>query len=228
MITLIALWGFAYLVGAVPATYLIAKVFGGIDLRSHGSGNVGASNLASQLGKPWLPVAGAIELARGGGPLLLGHFVLGLDAYGWGISVTPLFTIIGNNWSPFLRFTGGRGVGVWSGGLLAMSPPGFLVALIPYLLGWWATRRSAECLAVVLATYPLVCLLLPQRWLLAGAPAQLATMAASGAVLIFIKRVTSNGEGFPPGVPAIPVLINRLLRDRDIADRSQWLSRQLD
>ena len=228
MLTLIALWGFAYLVGAVPTTYLIAKVVGGIDLRSHGSGNVGVSNLASQLGKLWFPVAAAIELTRGGGPILLSQFVLGLDAYGWALSVTPLFTIIGNNWSPFLRFTGGRGVGVWSGGLLAMSPPGFLVALIPYLLGWWATRRSAECLAVVLATYPLVCLLLPQQWQLAGAPAQLAIMAASGAVLIFIKRVTSNGEGLPQGEPAIPVLINRLLRDRDIADRSQWLSRQLD
>ena len=228
MMPLIALWGFAYLVGAVPTTYLIAKAVGGIDLRSRGSGNVGASNLASQLGKHWFPVVGAIELARGGGPILLGHFALGLEAYGWALSVTPLFTIIGNNWSPFLRFTGGRGVGVWSGGLLAMSPPGFLVALMPYLLGWWATRRSAECLAVVLATYPLVCLLLPQRWLLAGAPEQLAAIAASGAVLIFIKRITSNGEGLAQGVPAIPVLINRLLRDRDIPDRSQWLSRQLD
>ena len=62
MMTLIALWGFAYLVGAVPTTYLIAKAVGGIDLRSRGSGNVGASNLASQLGKHWFPVVGAIEL----------------------------------------------------------------------------------------------------------------------------------------------------------------------
>ena len=160
MATLVALWVAAYLVGAVPTTYLMAKAVRGIDLRAQGSGNVGASNLASQLGKFWyLPVV-VIDLTRGGGPVALGYYLLGADGLAWGLAVTPLFTVTGNNWSPFLRFTGGRGVGVWAGGLLAMSPTLFAAALAVHLAGWMATRRSAEWLAVVMTVLPIACILL--------------------------------------------------------------------
>ena len=47
----IGLWAVAYLLGATPFSYLLARILGGIDLRRHGSGNVGGSNLASQLGR---------------------------------------------------------------------------------------------------------------------------------------------------------------------------------
>ncbi len=226
MATLVVLWVAAYLVGAVPTTYLMAKAVRGIDLRAQGSGNVGASNLASQLGKFWyLPVV-VIDLTRGGGPVALGYYLLGADGLAWGLAVTPLFTVTGNNWSPFLRFTGGRGVGVWAGGLLAMSPTLFAAALAVHLAGWMATRRSAEWLAVVMTVLPIACILWPSDWLLIISPEQLAVYAAAGAGLIFLKRILANGEPLPKDVPAGSVLLNRLFRDRDISDRQQWLSRQ--
>ena len=132
-LTAAALWGLAYLVGALPVSYLLARIVGGIDLRRHGSGNLGGSNLAAQLGRRWLPVVVAVDFVRGAGPILLGHYALGLgghtwdgqpwdwypraghfgDEYPWALAVTPLFSIAGNCWSPFLRFTGGRSVGIW-------------------------------------------------------------------------------------------------------------------
>jgi glycerol-3-phosphate acyltransferase PlsY len=137
--------------------------------------------------------------------------------------LTPLFTILGNNWSPFLRFAGGRSVGAWAGGLLGLSPPFFAVGLVLYILGWRVTRRSAEWLLAVMVALPVIAIAWPERWLLVGGNEQLAGFAAAGAALILIKRVASNGQ--PAGIPRGTVIFNRLLRDRDIADREEWLAR---
>ncbi len=230
LFTIIPLWAAAYLIGATPISYLLARAFGGIDLRRHGSGNVGGSNLASQLGKRWFPAIIAIDLTRGAAPILLGYYVLGhylpaLSEHPWLLMLTPLFTLAGNAWSPFLRFTGGRSVGVWAGGLTGISPPLFLAALLTYLLTWFATRRSAESLLAVMLLLPLVCLAWPGQLLLVGSPQQYAVYAAAGVALILLKRLLSNGGPLPADLPRRSVMLNRLLRDRDIADRRQWLSR---
>ena len=289
-LTAVVLWALAYLVGALPVSYLLARIVGGIDLRRHGSGNLGGSNLAAQLGRRWLPVVVAVDFVRGAGPILLGHYALGLgghfwnghtwgghlwDGYGWGgypwlLAVTPLFTIAGNCWSPFLGFTGGRSVGIWAGGILAMSPLLFLTGLAAYLAGWLLTRRSAECLLGMMVILPPAAALLPtpavpphpvlpgsflpgsflsdpflpgslmpdsflsdtflsppllMASFLAGGAAALAVFIAAGGALILVKRLTSNGEPLPEHLPRSSVILNRLLRDRDIADRQQWVSR---
>lgn len=226
--TLVGLWAAAYLVGAAPVSYLLARFIGGVDLRSRGSGNVGGSNLASQLGRRWFPVVIVIDLTRGAAPVLVGQYILGLGDYGWLLAATPLFTVIGNAWSPFLRFTGGRSVGVWAGGLLGISPSLLLAGLAAYVGAWIATRRSAESLLAIMALLPFVCLVWSDAWVLAGSPQQLAAYAAAGAVLILAKRLVSNGGPLPDGVPFRLVMMNRLLRDRDIADRRRWLSRVRD
>ena len=226
--TLIGLWAIAYLIGALPVSYLLGRALGGIDLRQHGSGNVGASNFASQMGKKWwLPVA-AIDMGRGAGPIVVGHYALGLSAMPWWLMLTPLFTILGNNWSPFLRFTGGRSVGAWAGGLLGMSPVFFAASLALYVLGWRVTRRSAEWLLVVMIVLPAMAIAWPERWLLVGGNEQLAVFAAAGAVLILVKRLASNGQPAPEDMSRSTVLLNRLLRDRDIADREEWLARNAE
>ncbi|MCY4560328.1 MAG: glycerol-3-phosphate acyltransferase [Chloroflexi bacterium] len=223
--TLIGLWAVAYLIGAMPMSYLLARALGGIDLRQHGSGNVGASNFASQMGKKWwLPIA-AIDMGRGAGPVLIGQYALGLSDMAWWLVLTPLFTILGNNWSPFLRFTGGRSVGAWAGGILGIAPLFFVAGLVLYVLGWRVTRRSAEWMLVVMIALPLLALAWPERWLLVGAKEQLAVFAAGGAVLILAKRLVSNGQSAPADVPWGTVMLNRLLRDRDIANREEWLAR---
>ena len=223
--TLIGLWVVAYLIGAVPVSYVMGRVLGGIDLRQHGSGNVGASNFASQMGRKWwLPIA-VIDMARGAGPILVGQYALGLSHMGWWLMLTPLLTILGNNWSPFLRFTGGRSVGAWAGGILGISPPFFALGLALYVLGWRVTRRSAEWLLAVMIALPVMAIAWPERWLLVGESDQMAVFAAAGAVLILAKRLASNGQPPPPDVPRSTVMFNRLLRDRDIADRDEWLAR---
>ena len=225
LLAIIGLWAVAYLIGAMPVSYLLGRAFGGIDLRRHGSGNVGGSNLASQLGKRWFPAIIAIDLTRGAAPILVGHHALGLNEHPWLLALTPLFTLAGNAWSPFLRFTGGRSVGVWAGGLTGISPALFLAALLTYSCAWFATRRSAESLLAVMLLVPLVCLAWPEGWMLVVLPPQYAVYAAAGVALILLKRLASNGGPLPADLPRRSVMLNRLLRDRDIADRQQWLSR---
>ena len=225
---ILALWACAYLVGATPISYLLGRLLGGVDLRRHGSGNVGGSNLASQLGRRWLPLVVMVDLTRGGGPILVGQFLLGLGEHTWLLIATPLFTLLGNAWSPFLRFAGGRSVGVWAGGLVGISLSLFLAALVTYLFAWLASRRSAESLLVVMCLVPLACLVWPQSWLVVGSPTQFTAYAAGGATLILIKRLVSNGGPLPSGVPRGSVIFNRLFRDRDIADRQEWLARSPD
>lgn len=223
--TLIGLWLVAYLIGALPVSYLLGRILGGIDLRQHGSGNVGASNFASQMGRKWwLPIA-AIDMARGAGPILVAQYVLGLSHLGWWLMPIPLFTILGNGWSPFLRFTGGRSVGAWAGGILGMSPLFFAAGLALYVLGWRVTRRSAEWLLVVMITLPAIAMAWPERFLPVGGNEQLAAFSAAGAGLILVKRLASNGQPAPKDLSRSRVLLNRLLRDRDITDREEWLAR---
>ena len=221
---LLVMWVAAYLIGAVPVSYMLGKVVGGIDLRQHGSGNLGASNVASQLGKPWWLVVAAVDFSRGAVPLLLGHYALGVGGAAWLLMLTPLFTILGNSWSPFLRFTGGRSVGIWAGGIIAFSPLFSVAALLLYLLGWRATRQSAEWLLAVMAALPALALAWPEELLLVGGTEQLALFTGAGALLILVKRLLSN-DAPPAGRPLGSVLVNRLLRDRDLADREQWLAR---
>ena len=227
--TLIGLWAVAYLIGALPVSYLLGRALGGIDLRQHGSGNVGASNFASQMGRKWwLPVCrhrhGTGRRAGPGWAVRAGP----VGDAGWWLMLTPLFTILGNNWSPFLRFAGGRSVGAWAGGLLGMSPLFFAAGLALYVLGWRVTRRSAEWLLVVMIVLPAMAIAWPERWLLVGGNEQLAVFAAAGAVLILVKRLASNGQPAPEDMSRSTVLLNRLLRDRDIADREEWLARNAE
>lgn len=228
LLLFLGLWAAAYLIGATPVSYLLGRTLGGIDLRRHGSGNVGGSNLASQLGRRWLPLVAVIDFARGAGPVLIGQFALGLGEHPWLLVLTPLFTLLGNAWSPFLRFSGGRSVGVWAGGVMGISPSLFLAALAAYLCGWLASRRSAESLFVIMILLPLVCLAWPDAWVLIASPNQFAIYAAAGAVLMLTKRLASNGGPMPADLPRRAVMINRFLRDRDVADRQQWLARAPD
>ena len=222
---LAGLWVVAYLIGALPVSYLLGRAMGGIDLRQHGSGNVGASNFASQMGRKWwLPIA-AIDMVRGAGPILIGYYALGLSEMVWWLMLTPLFTILGNSWSPFLRFTGGRSVGAWAGGILGMSPLFFVAGLALYVLGWRVTRRSAEWMLVVMIALPALAMAWPERFLLVVGNEQLAAFSAAGAALILVKRMASNGQPAPADMSRSTVLFNRLLRDRDIADREEWLAR---
>ena len=110
---------FGYLFGAVPTAYVIARWVRGIDIRTYGSGNVGASNIGHHLGRGYGVLVGIADaLVKGVVPVLvvraMGHDLTDQALAGIG-------SIVGHNWSIYLKFSGGRGLSVIMGSLLVLA-----------------------------------------------------------------------------------------------------------
>ena len=158
----------AYLIGAIPFSYLIAHARG-VDVRRAGSGNVGATNVARSAGRGFGALALLLDVVKG----------ISAVAIGWALG-TPLWlaglAVIGHNWSLFLNFQGGKGVATTLGLLGALAWP---VALIT--VGVWGGLVAATRYVSVGSV---VCLLLAPVWLLIfGYSAEIVVLMLSLALI---------------------------------------------
>ena len=123
------LWLLAsYFLGAVPTSYLLTRFFAGIDLRQHGSGNLGATNLYRVLGWKYAIPAALVDIAKGAIPVLV---------FAPQVSDSQLFAlacgvaaIIGHVFSVFVGFKGGKGVATAAGVMLGLAPIALLVSAV--------------------------------------------------------------------------------------------------
>ena len=133
----------AYLLGAVPFSLLIARAKG-VDIRTVGSGNIGATNVFRALGKGWGLLAFACDALKGFIPA--GLFPLWAKTQGAfdGDAVLPLvcacLAVAGHNWSVYLRFKGGKGVATSVGALTGLTPAAAGVGLLTWALFFITTR----------------------------------------------------------------------------------------
>lgn len=124
----------AYLLGSIPTGYLAGKWLKGIDIREHGSGSTGATNVLRNLGKPAAIAVLGIDVLKGmvavGLVRIFYHFgsteLIPLEWQYWLVILTGIVAILGHSKSIFLNFTGGKSVATTLGVLLVMNP---LVAL---------------------------------------------------------------------------------------------------
>jgi len=150
----------AYLLGSVPFGLLIGRA-NGIDIREHGSGNIGASNLGRVLGKRFFFLCFSLDLSKGLAPTLLAGSMMGTlgrfsieshDAWGW--LLVMVCAVSGHLFSPWLGFRGGKGVATALGALLGMFPAmtapgaGALVVFI-VVLALWRYISLASCMAAI-------------------------------------------------------------------------------
>lgn len=194
----------SYLIGGIPWGVIVARVTGGPDPRTMGSGRTGGANVMRALGPRLALVSGFLDVAKGVAAVLLAR-VLGAGA---GVEVVAaLAAIIGHSRSPFLGLGGGRGVAPSFGALLMLQPLVALVILPLFFAVIAITRYSSVgsltasaaagvLLAVVTAVTPL------DPWLY--------LYAAGGALLIWlfhtdnIQRLLARQErkiGAPPPGP---------------------------
>lgn len=153
--TLIALAGLlvAFLLGSIPFAYLLGRTRG-LDLRTLGSGNVGATNLGRNAGIGWGVLAFFLDAAKGGVPVVVYGVLEAGDGWvdpGQGLAVAAgIAAVLGHCFSPFLRFRGGKGVATMAGVLCALAPVIFLS-----LFGVWAAlvalRRNVGFASVLTA-----------------------------------------------------------------------------
>lgn len=123
-----ALLALAYLIGAVPTSYVIGKAFHGIDLREHGSGNLGATNAFRILGaKSAVPVV-FVDIAKGFVPTWLFAPLAGVG-FGWTLAFGAA-AILGHMFSIWVGFKGGKGMATSAGVFLGLAPWAVLVSLL--------------------------------------------------------------------------------------------------
>ncbi len=210
----------AYLLGSVPAAYLIARWSRGIDVRQYGSGNVGASNVLRLASKRWsIPVI-LFDLGKGMLPIYIAQLI-GLQVYQQ--VIVGLATITGHNWSVFLRFSGGRGILTTLGVVFILAWKLALVLLV-IAFAFLPFGQFALGTLIVLTSLPLSSWFISQPFgIEKSLPITLIFVAIP--LLAIVRRLTAPQTPFTASVPPAQLFINRLLFDRDIRDRKAWISR---
>jgi glycerol-3-phosphate acyltransferase PlsY len=174
-----------YLSGSVPVGVLVARMSGGPDPRSVGSGRTGGTNALRALGRKWAALVVGGDLAKGALPVLLARILTGGDSL---VEVlVAAAAVIGSARSIFLGFHGGRGVGTGVGTMLVIQPLAVIIAAPVFFLVILATRYvSLGSLLGSAAMFPAMLLIwaVAQGWV---PPAYLA-WAAIGPILIWIAH----------------------------------------
>lgn len=209
----------AYLVGAIPVAYVFGRTLKGIDLRAHGSSNVGASNVYQSVAHWAVVPVGLLEIAQGMAGIMLAKF-LGQEL---DVQVAAgLAAIIGQVWCVFLGFAGGRGIGPSIGFMLGLSPPVLVAFILISMLGW-PLRSYPLTVGVAIALTPLASLITDS--IISDGPSPVAVGCLGMALIVFAKRLLTNRIGLPADQDTREVLLNRLLFDRDLRDRDEWVRR---
>ncbi len=110
---------FAYLMGSIPTGVILARVFGGVDPRTQGSRNIGATNVFRTAGKKLGVITLLGDILKGLIPVAIARG--SLDSYFW-IGAVALAAFLGHLYPIFLKFKGGKGIATGLGVFLALSP----------------------------------------------------------------------------------------------------------
>jgi acyl phosphate:glycerol-3-phosphate acyltransferase len=177
----------AYLLGSIPMGLLIGKKMG-VDVRTQGSGNIGATNVARTVGKKVGILVLLLDALKGAIPIAL-YIGLELDTrIDLGAALDPyLFTavglapIIGHCFPVWLRFRGGKGVATALGVFLVAEPVSLAAGAALFAVLYAAFRIVSIGSLAASITIPVVCLLL-------GRPLPVVLLAAAGAAIIIGKH----------------------------------------
>ena len=177
-----------YLVGSLPMGVIVARLTGGTDPRSVGSGRIGGTNALRAMGPGRALAVGLLDVAKGAIPVLIAIWAGATPVVG---ALTGVAAVLGAWKSVFLRFQGGRGVAAGVGGMLAISVPVVLLSA-PVFFGVIAVTRYVSLGSLLgTAAGALICLAfvalgwLDPGWLL---------YAAGGTAIVWIAHADNIGR----------------------------------
>lgn len=165
----------AYLIGAIPTGYLIGKIGYGVDLKTTGSGNVGATNAYRTLG------------AKAGLLVFFADFFKGMAAVYPGmpdpvlVLACAVFAIIGNDWSVFLKFKSGKGVACGVGAFTLICPYATLASFVVWLAVFRWKRIVSLASVISAPVVPIVIMIMRQ-------PAEYQVFSVAAALIVIVKH----------------------------------------
>ena len=163
---------FFYLVGSIPTGYLLGRIHG-LDIRQHGSGNIGATNVGRVMGRNWGFFAFACDFLKGFLLLYLVRCLAFPEATSWTVSlllvICAMAAILGHNYTPWLGFKGGKGIATTAGILGALLPWVLIVALSLWIVVVLITRIVSIGSLMAAVSLPLATAwFYPQQWVYFG------------------------------------------------------------
>ncbi len=195
-----------YLLGSIPFGVLISRRSARVDIRGHGSGKTGATNVLRTAGAKAAAMVVSLDLLKGVlavvfAGLIVDRGYLVVGSFGLGVLVAQVMAALaamaGHNWPVFLKFKGGRGVATFFGGLIALCPPAAIFGGEIFILGAGLTRfASLGSIAGAVGAYAI---LMPLT-ILNGFPIEYLVYALIGTIIIIvmhrdnIKRLMSGNE----------------------------------
>ena len=185
----------AYLLGSVPFGLILAKLFGGTDVRKAGSGNIGATNVARVVG----PAAGILTLlldGAKGAAAVIAAARLSNDSATW-MMIAGFAALVGHCYPVWLKFKGGKGVATAAGMFLALCPWACLSAVILFVLvvAYWRYVSLGSVSAA--AAMPLLTYFF---WAPRFAPPLVITIGTLASALLIIYKHKGNIQRLIDGV----------------------------
>ncbi|HUT53901.1 MAG TPA: glycerol-3-phosphate 1-O-acyltransferase PlsY [bacterium] len=159
--TLILAIVFAILIGGIPSGLLAARYLSDVDLRSVGSGNIGATNIYRAFGLKWAVAVFLADALKGLLPVIMARGLLLPPA---GVMAAGFVAVLAHVYNPYLRFKGGKGVATAFGVMLAIVPWAALLALAVWAAIALTTRRVSLGSLVAAAVLPFATLFLAHSW----------------------------------------------------------------
>ena len=147
----------SYLFGSVPWAFVIGRI-NGIDIRKHGSGNPGATNVMRVLGRKWGILCFVLDFLKGLLPVLAVKILISQkivtaapDAV---VIAAGLAAVAGHIWSAFLKFKGGKGMATGGGVLIGIAPYSFIFTGLLWIVLFYSTRYVSAASVIASAALP--------------------------------------------------------------------------
>ena len=202
IVKLIVIAGVSYLIGAIPTAFIFGKFLKGIDIRQHGSGNVGATNAFRVLGKGWGTTVLLLDILKGILPVVCVAGFLAPNVIGR--ITASLAAVSGHNWTCFLNFKGGKGIattlGVMIGLTIAIPEVRWPVALC--VLAWLVCFAIT---AYVSVSSMIAAVVLPIVMLIFSAPTPVVLLSILFCVFVVFRHKPNIHRFLNGQEPKVPL-----------------------
>lgn len=137
----------SYLLGTIPTALIIVKYTTGNDIRSIGTGNIGAMNSYESTGKKWIGfLVFILDALKGSAAVLIARLITGNDIIA--VSLAVLFSVFGHNFNIFLKIKGGRGLATATGAIILVNPLILILWIVMYITGFYVIKKNINVASV--------------------------------------------------------------------------------
>ncbi|MDO4787403.1 MAG: glycerol-3-phosphate 1-O-acyltransferase PlsY [Fretibacterium sp.] len=179
----------SYFIGSLPTGYLAARIFRGVDIRTVGSGAIGATNVRRLMGQRWAVCVTVIDMLKGALALLL--TANSASSAPWMLSLSAFCVVLGHNYPVWLKFKGGKGVATTYGTMFFLWPYNSFAIVLMCGAVWYAVMTTSRYVSLASMTSLLA---MPLFFWMLDAPLSFTLLALFLALLAVFRHRSNIGR----------------------------------